>query len=70
MSAVTTCRRVVLFTNVIESMTLLLFTRYYKYDTEVLSCQKDRLVPASTSHKKDLIEKIDSLKAGGTSELK
>ncbi|KAK3727819.1 hypothetical protein QZH41_008237 [Actinostola sp. cb2023] len=44
--------------------------KYYKYDTEVLSCQKDRLVPASTSHKKDLIEKIDSLKAGGTSELK
>ncbi|EDO28538.1 predicted protein [Nematostella vectensis] len=44
--------------------------KWYQYDTEVLSCQKDRLVPASTSHRKDLTEKINNLQAGGTSELK
>jgi len=44
--------------------------RWFEYKTEVLSCQQNRLVPASTSHRKDLIEKIDNLKAGGTSELK
>ena len=44
--------------------------RWFEYKTEVLSCQQNRLVPASTSHRKDLIEKIDNLRAGGTSELK
>jgi len=44
--------------------------KWFEYKTEVLSCQQNRLVPASTSHRKDLIEKIDNLKAGGTSELK
>lgn len=44
--------------------------KWFEYQTEVLSCQQNRLVPASTSHRKDLIEKIDNLKAGGTSELK
>jgi hypothetical protein len=39
------------------------------YDTDVLSCQKKRMVPATTAHRKDLIEKIDKLKAGGTTEL-
>ena len=51
------------------SCTLINF-RWFEYKTEVLSCQQNRLVPASTSHRKDLIEKIDNLKAGGTSELK
>ena len=44
--------------------------RWYEYKTEVLSCQKNRLVPASVWHRKDLTEKIDNLKAGGTSEFK
>ena len=44
--------------------------RWFEYQTEALSCQQNRLVPASTSHRKDLIERIDNLKAGGTSELK
>ena len=43
--------------------------RWFVYNTEVLSCQNNRLVPASTSHRKDLIDKIDNLKAGGTSEF-
>ncbi|CAH1252963.1 CACNA2D2 [Branchiostoma lanceolatum] len=44
--------------------------RWHQYDTEVLSCQQNRLVPASTAHRKDLIQKIDGLQAGGTSEMK
>ncbi|KAJ7333705.1 hypothetical protein OS493_015788 [Desmophyllum pertusum] len=44
--------------------------KWVEYKTEVLSCQQNRLVPASTSHRKDLIEKIDNLKAGGTTDLK
>ncbi|GFR88739.1 voltage-dependent calcium channel subunit alpha-2/delta-2-like, partial [Elysia marginata] len=39
------------------------------YDTQVLSCQKERLVPATNAYRKDLKEKISKLKAGGTSEL-
>lgn len=41
-----------------------------QYSTDVLSCQQNRLVPASISHRKDLIAKIKDLKAGGTTELK
>ena len=55
--------------NIIMCRVLLNF-RWFEYKTEVLSCQQNRLVPASTSHRKDLIERIDNLKAGGTSELK
>ncbi|KAI8499268.1 hypothetical protein Bbelb_230320 [Branchiostoma belcheri] len=40
--------------------------RWHQHDTEVLSCQQNRLVPASTAHRKDLIQKIDGLQAGGT----
>ena len=58
----------------ISFISLLIFClmvfRWYEYSTEVLSCQKNRLVPASVWHRKDLKEKIDSLKAGGTSEFK
>ncbi|XP_070196192.1 voltage-dependent calcium channel subunit alpha-2/delta-2-like [Littorina saxatilis] len=43
--------------------------KWYMYDTDVLSCQKKRMVPATNAHRKDLIEKIDKLKAGGTTEL-
>ena len=35
----------------------------------MLSCQKERLVPATNAYRKDLKEKISKLKAGGTSEL-
>ncbi|XP_028402985.1 voltage-dependent calcium channel subunit alpha-2/delta-1-like isoform X1 [Dendronephthya gigantea] len=38
--------------------------------TNVLSCQQNRLVPASTSHRKDLIAKIKELKAAGATKLK
>lgn len=38
--------------------------------TKVLSCQQNRLVPASTSHRKDLIAKIKDLKAAGATKLK
>ncbi|KAL8570692.1 hypothetical protein ACOMHN_039127 [Nucella lapillus] len=43
--------------------------KWYMYDTDVMSCQKKRMVPATNAHRKDLIEKIDKLKAGGTTEL-
>lgn len=36
----------------------------------VLSCQQNRLVPASTSHRKDLSAKIDNLVAEGATKLK
>ncbi|XP_021354096.1 voltage-dependent calcium channel subunit alpha-2/delta-1-like, partial [Mizuhopecten yessoensis] len=39
------------------------------FSTNVLSCQTESLVPATIAHRKDLIEKIQKLKAGGTSEL-
>ncbi|KAJ8307805.1 hypothetical protein KUTeg_014644 [Tegillarca granosa] len=39
------------------------------FQTSVLSCQENNMVPATTAHRKDLIEKIEKLKPGGTSEL-
>jgi hypothetical protein len=36
----------------------------------VLSCQQNRLVPASTAHRKDLIAKIKDLEAKGATKLK
>ncbi|XP_050400585.1 voltage-dependent calcium channel subunit alpha-2/delta-2 [Patella vulgata] len=43
--------------------------KWHFYNTESLSCVQTDLVPATNSHRKDLIEKIDKLRAGGTSEL-
>ncbi|PVD23318.1 hypothetical protein C0Q70_16586 [Pomacea canaliculata] len=43
--------------------------KWYMYDTDVQSCQKKRMVPATNAHRKDLIAKIDKLQAGGTTEL-
>ncbi|XP_064625749.1 voltage-dependent calcium channel subunit alpha-2/delta-2-like isoform X2 [Lineus longissimus] len=43
--------------------------KWHYHATEVLSCKPDKMVPATVAHRKDLIEKIYSLKAGGTSEL-
>lgn len=43
--------------------------KWHHFTTEVLSCQQNRMVPATIAHRKDLIEKIKTLKAGGTSEL-
>ncbi|XP_074641618.1 voltage-dependent calcium channel subunit alpha-2/delta-2-like [Tubulanus polymorphus] len=43
--------------------------KWHYFDTEVLSCQRDKMVPATVAHRKDLIEKIYSLKPGGTSEM-
>ncbi|XP_067678444.1 voltage-dependent calcium channel subunit alpha-2/delta-2-like [Haliotis asinina] len=43
--------------------------KWHYFTTEVLSCQMKRMVPATIAHRKDLIEKIEKLKAGGTSEL-
>ncbi|XP_041357381.1 VWFA and cache domain-containing protein 1-like [Gigantopelta aegis] len=43
--------------------------KWHPYDTEVMSCQSDGMVPATIAHRKDLIEKIMMRKAGGTSEL-
>ncbi|CAL1539791.1 unnamed protein product [Lymnaea stagnalis] len=43
--------------------------KWHYFDTQVLSCQEQRMVPATNAHRKDLIEKIDKLKAGGTTEL-
>ncbi|XP_070555607.1 voltage-dependent calcium channel subunit alpha-2/delta-2-like [Ptychodera flava] len=43
--------------------------KWHFFSTEILSCQDDRLVPASTAHRKDLKEKLENLKPGGTSEL-
>ena len=43
--------------------------RWHYYTTEVRSCQQGELVQATVSHSKDLIEKIDELEPGGTSEL-
>jgi hypothetical protein len=39
------------------------------YQTEVLSCQQNRMVQATLAHKRDLKEKVHELVAGGTSEL-
>ncbi|XP_002735490.2 VWFA and cache domain-containing protein 1-like [Saccoglossus kowalevskii] len=43
--------------------------KWHLFSTDVLSCQDNRLVPASTAHRKDLKEKIETLVPGGTSEL-
>ena len=43
--------------------------RWHFYDTKVLSCEEERMVAATNAHRKDLIEKIEKLKAGGTTEL-
>ncbi|KAK3089549.1 hypothetical protein FSP39_004513 [Pinctada imbricata] len=40
------------------------------YGTTVLSCQQEKMVQATIAHRKDLKEKIQKLKAGGTSELR
>ena len=45
------------------------FPRWHFYDTKVLSCEEERMVAATNAHRKDLIEKIEKLKAGGTTEL-
>lgn len=39
------------------------------YQTEVLSCQTNRIVQATLAHRRDLKEKVSELVAGGTSEL-
>jgi voltage-dependent calcium channel alpha-2/delta-3 len=39
------------------------------YQTEVLSCQQNRIVQATLAHRRDLKEKVSELIAGGTSEL-
>ena len=46
-----------------------LCARWHLYSTEVLSCQTRSLVPATSAHRKDLIEKISSLQPAGTSEM-
>jgi hypothetical protein len=43
--------------------------RWHSFTTDVLSCQQQRMVPATNAHRKDLGAKIEKLKAGGTSEL-
>ncbi|XP_063400495.1 voltage-dependent calcium channel subunit alpha-2/delta-2-like [Mytilus trossulus] len=43
--------------------------KWHAYSTDVLSCREEKLVPATNAHRKDIIEKIQKLKAGGTSEL-
>jgi voltage-dependent calcium channel alpha-2/delta-3 len=39
------------------------------YQTEVLSCQQNRIVQATLAHRRDLKEKVSELVAGGTTEL-
>nr|KAI8754030.1 voltage-dependent calcium channel subunit alpha-2/delta-3-like [Biomphalaria glabrata] len=43
--------------------------KWHYYDTQVLSCQEQRMVQGTNAFRKDLIEKIEKLKAGGTTEL-
>ncbi|KAL3869469.1 hypothetical protein ACJMK2_042147 [Sinanodonta woodiana] len=43
--------------------------KWHSFVTEALSCVKEKMVPATIAHRKDLIEKIEKLKPGGTSEL-
>lgn len=50
-------------------MEYLYVARWHPYTSEVLGCQTSTLVPATNAHKKDLIEKVTGLHAGGTSEL-
>ncbi|XP_071807181.1 voltage-dependent calcium channel subunit alpha-2/delta-3-like [Asterias amurensis] len=46
------------------------FGKWHPFNTTVLSCKDDRLVPATTAHRKDLKEKTQALIPDGTSELK
>jgi voltage-dependent calcium channel alpha-2/delta-3 len=43
--------------------------RSQSYQTEVMSCQQNRIVQATLAHRRDLKEKVSELKAGGTTEL-
>ncbi|OWA52215.1 putative Voltage-dependent calcium channel subunit alpha-2/delta-2 [Hypsibius exemplaris] len=43
--------------------------QWHYYTSEVLGCLSGSLVPATNAHRKDLIEKVSQLQAGGTSEL-
>ncbi|PAA92856.1 hypothetical protein BOX15_Mlig015658g4 [Macrostomum lignano] len=43
--------------------------KWHYFKSEVLSCQETKMVPATIEFRKDLMEKIDGLKPGGTSEL-
>jgi voltage-dependent calcium channel alpha-2/delta-3 len=43
--------------------------KWKSFATEVLSCQQNRVVPATLAHRRDLKEKVSELVAGGTSEL-
>ena len=45
------------------------FCRWHHHQTNVLSCQHERMVPATIAHRKDLIKNIEDLQPGGTSEL-
>ncbi|VEL34225.1 unnamed protein product [Protopolystoma xenopodis] len=42
---------------------------WYPYQTEVLSCQENHMVPATLAHRRDLIEKINAIEPGGTTEM-
>ncbi|EDV25350.1 uncharacterized protein TRIADDRAFT_55341 [Trichoplax adhaerens] len=44
--------------------------KWHFYETTVLGCYKDQLIPASLTNRKSLSNAIDNLKAGGTSEMK
>ena len=39
------------------------------FQTEVLSCQQNRIVQATLAHRRDLKEKVSEIVPGGTSEL-
>ena len=43
--------------------------RWHFYETTVLSCHSERMVPATIAHRKDLIKNVENLRPGGTSEL-
>lgn len=43
--------------------------KWHVYQTEVLSCQQDSMVKATLAFKRDLKEKLATLKPGGTSEF-
>ncbi|CAF2409931.1 unnamed protein product [Rotaria sp. Silwood2] len=43
--------------------------KWHVYKTEVLSCQQDTMVKATLAFKRDLKEKLATLKPGGTSEF-
>ncbi|XP_060584904.1 voltage-dependent calcium channel subunit alpha-2/delta-3-like [Ruditapes philippinarum] len=43
--------------------------KWHFYETTVLSCHSERMVPATIAHRKDLIKNVENLRPGGTSEL-